>query len=118
MTTAPQIPTIETPARTRAIALRRLLRRGAPILAFGLVLALAHSGFAQDLEPVNEVAEYIQGFLTGRLATSLAVIAVAVVGYLFWAGRIAGEAALNVVGGIALVFGSAQIVAVLEAVAR
>jgi type IV secretory pathway VirB2 component (pilin) len=30
------------------------------------------------LQPINEVSEHIQGFMTGRLATSLAVIAVAV----------------------------------------
>jgi hypothetical protein len=34
--------------------------------------------FAQDLQPVNGIAAYIQNFMTGRLATSLAVIAVAV----------------------------------------
>ena len=56
--------------------------------------------------------------MTGRLATSLAVIAVEVVGYLFWAGQIAAQAALAVVMGIAIVFGSAQIVAILQAVAR
>jgi type IV secretion system protein VirB2 len=75
-------------------------------------------GFAQDLQPINEVADYIQGFLTGRLATSVAVISVAVVGYLFWSGQIAVSAALAVIGGIAIVFGAAQIVAILEAVAR
>jgi type IV secretory pathway VirB2 component (pilin) len=79
---------------------------------------VADLAYAQDLQPVNDIAEYVQGFLTGRLATSLAVIAVAVVGYLFWAGQIASQAALAVVAGIALVFGSAQIVAILEAVAR
>jgi type IV secretion system protein VirB2 len=56
--------------------------------------------------------------MTGRLATSLAVIAVAVVGYLFWSGQVAAQAALSVIVGIAIVFGSAQIVAILEAVAR
>jgi type IV secretion system protein VirB2 len=75
-------------------------------------------GFAQDLKPISDVSEYIQGFMTGRLATSLAIIAVAAVGYLFWAGQVAARSALAVVVGIAIVFGSAQIVAVLEAVAR
>ena len=76
---------------------------------------LAH---AQDLQPITNVSEYIQAFMTGRLATSLAVIAVAVVGYLFWSGQVAAQAALSVIVGIAIVFGSAQIVAILEAVAR
>jgi type IV secretory pathway VirB2 component (pilin) len=97
----------------------RLVRVG--VLA-GALLALhmlaASAAHAQDLQPINEISEYIQNFLTGRLATSVAVISVAVVGYLFWSGRIAVEAALAVIGGIAIVFGAAQIVAILEAVAR
>jgi type IV secretory pathway VirB2 component (pilin) len=97
----------------------RYLRLAAIVLgvvfgsAFGAQIACA-----QDLQPVNDIADYVRGYMTGRLATSLAVIAVAVVGYLFWADQIAAQAALAVVAGIALVFGSAQIVAILEAVAR
>jgi type IV secretory pathway VirB2 component (pilin) len=97
----------------------RYVRLAAVVL--GVVLAnafVSQVASAQDLQPVNDIAEFIRGFMTGRLATSLAVIAVAVVGYLFWAGQIAAQAALAVVAGIALVFGSAQIVAILEAVAR
>jgi type IV secretory pathway VirB2 component (pilin) len=97
----------------------RYVRLTAVVLGVAFAGAfVAQVACAQDLQPVNDVAEYVQGFLTGRLATSLAVIAVAVVGYLFWAGQIASQAALAVVAGIALVFGSAQIVAILEAVAR
>jgi type IV secretion system protein VirB2 len=97
----------------------RLLR---PALLGGgllvLVLLGASPALAQDLQPINEISEYIQNFLTGRLATSVAVISVAVVGYLFWSGQIAVQSALAVIGGIAIVFGAAQIVAILEAVAR
>lgn len=96
----------------------RYTRLAALVLAVVVVGQLIASlGFAQDLEPVNDVAEYIQNFMTGRLATSLAVIAVAVVGYLFWAGQVAAQAALAVVMGIAIVFGAAQIVAILQAIA-
>jgi type IV secretion system protein VirB2 len=87
----------------------------AVVLLAQMAPQLAH---AQDLQPITNVSEYIQAFMTGRLATSLAVIAVAVVGYLFWTGQVAAQAALSVVVGIAIVFGSAQIVAILEAVAR
>jgi len=94
--------------------------RGAGLVLGVLVLSVtaARIASAQDLQPINEVSEYIQEFMTGRLATSLAVIAVAVTGYLFWAGQVAARAAVAVVAGIAIVFGSAQIVSVLEAVAR
>jgi type IV secretion system protein VirB2 len=99
----------------------RSRERTLALVVIGVVVAsvaMAQVASAQDLQPVNDVAEYLRNFMTGRLATSLAVIAVAVVGYLFWAGQIAAQAALGVVAGIALVFGSAQIVAILEAVAR
>jgi type IV secretion system protein VirB2 len=89
------------------------------LLVVGLLSAvLAGAAHAQDLQPITNVSEYIQAFMTGRLATSLAVIAVAVVGYLFWTGQVAAQAALSVIVGIAIVFGSAQIVSILEAVAR
>jgi type IV secretion system protein VirB2 len=97
---------------------RRLAWAGAALAVLLLSQWAPSVSFAQDLQPINEVSEYIQGFLTGRLATSLAIIAVAVVGYLFWAGQVAARSALSVVVGIAIVFGSAQIVAVLEGVAR
>ena len=95
-------------------------RSGGGLVLGVLALSLTAAGVAsaQDLQPINEVSEYIQDFMTGRLATSLAVIAVAVTGYLFWAGQVAARAAVSVVMGIAVVFGAAQIVSVLEAVAR
>jgi len=83
-----------------------------------VLLVMPDLGMAQDLQPINEISEYIEGFLTGRLATSMAVIAVAIVGYLFWVGRVEATAALGVVAGIAIVFGASQIVSILEAVAR
>jgi type IV secretion system protein VirB2 len=97
---------------------RWLVFAGAVLGVLVLSQGAPSAAHAQDLQPINEVSEYIQGFMTGRLATSLAVIAVAVVGYLFWAGQVAARSALAVVVGIAIVFGSAQIVAVLEGVAR
>ena len=91
---------------------------GLALGVLGFALAATGVAHAQDLQPISDVSEYIQAFMTGRLATSLAVIAVAVVGYLFWTGQVAARAALSVVVGIAIVFGSAQIVSILEAVAR
>src|SRR4051812_41467252 len=102
-------------SREVVMELRRGIRRWAALWSPGLVvlavgILVANAALAQDLQPINEVSEYIQGFMTGRLATSLAVIAVAVVGYLFWAGQVAARSALSVVVGIAIVFGSVQIV--------
>lgn len=81
-----------------------------------LVLVTASTAFAQgeELAPINDVVSYIERFLTGDLARSVAVIGLAVVGYLFYAGRIAAAQAAAVVGGIALVFGAAEIVRVLS----
>ena len=95
----------------------RLLARTL-LVAAALALLVVEPAWAQDLRPINSVTEFISKFLTGNLARSVAIIGVAVVGYLFYAGRIAGAQALAVVGGIALVFGAPAIVDVLRAIAR
>lgn len=86
-----------------------------PVLA--VALGIAFPAWAQDLQPINNVTTYIENFLTGNLARSVAIIGLAIVGYLFYAGRIAAVQAAAVVGGIALVFGAPAIVDVLRAVA-
>jgi len=92
-------------------------------LLFGLYLAWIFVGgasvaFSQEIQPVNDMADFILGVLTGRLATALAGIAVAVVGALACLADFPREAALRVVGGIVAIFGAVQIVAILESVVR
>jgi type IV secretory pathway VirB2 component (pilin) len=68
-------------------------------------------------EPINAALEWIQGTLLGNLATTAAVIAVAVVGFLMLTGRIEWKRGLTVVVGCFIIFGAAAIVAGIRSVA-
>jgi type IV secretory pathway VirB2 component (pilin) len=88
------------------------------LAAVAVVCIAPDAAFAQDLQPVTGVTQYIADFLTGPLATAAAIIAVAGVGYLFWTGRIESTTALTVVIGIGIVFGAPRIVQILSDVAK
>ena len=77
-------------------------------------LLLAEPAFAQSLEPLENIADFFVGFLTGDFARSLAVIAVVALGYLGYVGRLRWGIALSVAAGIALVFGAASMVDTLR----
>jgi type IV secretion system protein VirB2 len=68
-------------------------------------------------EPINAALEWVQGTLLGNLATTAAVIAVAVVGFLMLTGRIEWRRGLAVVVGCFIIFGAAAIVAGIRSVA-
>jgi type IV secretion system protein VirB2 len=61
--------------------------------------------------------DWVQGTLLGNLATSAAVIAVAVVGFLMLTGRIDWRRGLTVVVGCFVVFGAVSIVAGIRSLA-
>ena len=86
--------------------------------------ALAAPAFAQTVgvdpagsSPINAALEWVQGTLLGNLATTAAVIAVAVVGFLMLTGRIEWRRGLVVVIGCFIIFGATAIVAGIRAVA-
>ena len=88
------------------------------------VFALASAAFAQSAGanpagsgPINAALEWIQGTLLGNLATSAAVIAVAVVGFLMLTGRMDWRRGLTVVIGCFVIFGAVSIVAGIRSVA-
>ena len=94
-------------------------------LAFVLALvALAHPAFAQYAAPdpagsgpiVSAVA-WLQGTLLGNVATAVAVIAVAAVGFLMLTGRINWKYGATVVLGLFILFGAASIVGGIRSVA-
>ena len=60
--------------------------------------------------PIADGVDWLLELLTNGIARSLAIIAIVVVGYMAWAGRLTGEAAVKFIGGIVLVFGGAAIV--------
>ena len=89
--------TPETTPRTRLLLLLPLLLLTEPALA-------------QELAPLENVVDFFVNFLTGAFARSVAIIAVAVLGFLGLTGRLRWAIAGSVILGIALIFGAATIV--------
>lgn len=67
--------------------------------------------------PINAALGWIEGTLMGSLATTAAVIAVAVVGLMMLTGRIDWRRGLTVILGAFILFGAATIVAGIRGVA-
>ena len=86
-------------------------------------LAVAGSAQAQAVgdpagsSPLIAALDWVQGTLLGNLATSAAVIAVAVVGFLMLTGRMDWRRGLTVVVGCFIIFGAAAIVAGIRSAA-
>ncbi|MGA2951132.1 MAG: TrbC/VirB2 family protein [Caulobacteraceae bacterium] len=94
------------------------MKRLAPLALAALASpALAQQTSPAGSEPINAALEWIQGTLLGNLATTAAVIAVAVVGFLMLTGRIEWRRGLTVVIGCFIIFGAAAIVAGIRGVA-
>lgn len=86
--------------------------------------ALASSASAQTVttdpagsSPLVAALGWVQGTLLGNLATTAAVIAVAVVGFMMLTGRIEWRRGLTVVVGCFIIFGAAAIVAGIRSLA-
>ena len=74
------------------------------------LLLLTEPALAQELAPLENVVDFFVDFLTGAFARSVAIIAVAVLGFLGLTGRLRWAIAGSVILGIALIFGAATIV--------
>ncbi len=88
----------------------------------GAVLPLAAqaqtpSGEPAGSGPVLAALQWIEGTLLGNLATTAAVIAVAVVGLMMLTGRIDWRRGLTVILGAFIVFGAVAIVSGIRSVA-
>src|SRR3954462_551424 len=80
----------------------------------------AHAQSAGDpagSSPLIAALDWVQGTLLGNLATSAAVIAVAVVGFLMLTGRMDWRRGLTVVVGCFIIFGAVSIVAGIRSLA-
>lgn len=76
---------------------------------------MVEPAFAQaSLEPLESLADFVVGFLTGTFATSIAIIAVAALGYMGLFGYLRWTIAGSIIAGIALIFGAANIVAAIS----
>lgn len=60
--------------------------------------------------PIVDGVNWLLDLLTNGIARSVAIIGIAILGYMAWAGRITGEACGKYIAGIVLVFGGATIV--------
>jgi type IV secretory pathway VirB2 component (pilin) len=85
--------------------------RAAPVMAQGVQTDPPGSG------PILGALSWVQGTLLGNLATTVAVIAVAIVGLMMLTGRIDWRRGLTVVIGAFIVFGAVAIVEGMRSVA-
>ena len=84
------------------------------------VAAPAHAQAQADpagSSPLLGALNWVQGTLLGNVATSAAVIAVAVVGFMMLTGRIEWKRGLVVVVGAFIIFGAVSIVAGIRSLA-
>jgi len=89
-----------------------------------VLMAMASSAAAQTAQndpagsgPILGALQWMQGTLMGNLATTAAVIAVAVVGLMMLTGRIEWRRGVTVVIGAFIIFGAAAIVAGIRSAA-
>ncbi len=93
------------------------------ISLFALSALAASPAYAQvqadpaGSSPILSALNWVQGTLLGNVATSAAVIAIAVVGFLMLTGRIEWRRGLVVVVGAFIIFGAVSIVAGIRSLA-
>ncbi len=96
-------------------------RRLISALALAGLAAPAHAQSVQadpaGSGPLLAALQWMQGTLLGNLATTAAVIAVAIVGLMMLTGRIDWRRGVTVIVGAFIVFGAAAIVAGIRSVA-
>jgi len=97
----------------------RVLSALAPI-----ALLQGHSAWAQAAGdprgsgPILAAVNWVQGTLLGNVATSVAVIAVAMVGFMMLTGRMNWRHGVTVILGCFILFGATVIVAGIQSAAR
>ena len=72
----------------------------------------------QGSGPLLAAVQWIEGTLLGNVATTVAVIAVAIVGFMMLTGRMNWRHGITVIIGCFVIFGAAAIVAGIQSAAR
>ena len=93
---------------------------GAGLLALASSFS-AHAQTASDPRgsgPILAAVNWVQGPLLGNVATAVAVVAVAIVGFMMLTGRMNWRHAITVIVGCFILFGAAAIVAGIQTAAR
>lgn len=80
--------------------------------------AAAQTSNPQGSGPILAAIQWIQGTLLGNVATSVAVVAVAIVGFMMLTGRMNWRHGATVIIGCFVLFGAAAIVAGIQVAAR
>ncbi|MBW8734510.1 MAG: TrbC/VIRB2 family protein [Asticcacaulis sp.] len=95
------------------------------VMACALTAASALSASAAHAQagpagssPITGALDWIQGTLMGKVATTVAVIAVAMVGFMMLTGRMNWRYGATVIIGVFILFGAATIVGGIQAVAH
>lgn len=95
--------------------------RSLPLALAALAASPAYAQFAAPdpagSGPVVGAVNWLQGTLLGNVATAVAVIAVAAVGFMMLTGRINWKYGATVVLGLFILFGAASIVGGIRSVA-
>ncbi len=101
--------------------LRFAIRGGLATLLSGLAASPAFAQVAanpQGSGPILAAMQWMQGTLLGNVATTVAVIAVAMVGFMMLTGRMNWRFGATVILGCFILFGSASIVAGIQSAAQ
>jgi type IV secretory pathway VirB2 component (pilin) len=84
------------------------------------LISVSSPAFAQDPAgsgPIVAALSWLQGTLLGNVATAVAVMAVAAIGFMMLTGRLNWRFGATVIIGVFILFGSASIVAGIQGAA-
>lgn len=101
------MPQFRLPARLAALA----------ALASAHTAALAQGADPAGSGPINNALLWLQGTLLGTVATTVAVMAVAAIGFMMLTGRMNWRFGATVIVGVFILFGATTIVAGIQAAA-
>lgn len=97
--------------------MRLMSRLTAALLALSPTAAFAQAADPQGSGPIVAALGWLQGTLLGNVATAVAVMAVAAVGFMMLTGRMNWRFGATVVIGIFILFGAGTIVAGIQSAA-
>lgn len=94
-----------------------ITRAGALALLLSPTAAMAQAADPAGSGPIVNALGWLQGTLLGNVATAVAVMAVAAVGFMMLTGRLNWRFGATVIIGVFILFGAASIVAGIQGVA-
>lgn len=102
------IPRVAFPLPVNLPAIKRCL--GLLLLAATVSMVMTDPAYAQAADGITSMAQNILSWLTGTFAKTVAVIAVVIVGFMFFTGRASLPLLVTVIVGIFIVFSAEWIV--------